>query len=246
MVVVVVVAVLLAPVRGKGPLVMAILYAIPEYGWPPLGVLSLLGVDFFGARWLVFRGWRRLARADFWILAVLANSMYAAFCIAPNGQVLQTLRIGWVFIVSPAVTSLGWAWVVLATREGAVLRRPAPVIWLTVFVLALLPMLTLVTCWPLRIAFLAARPTLERLADRVQSEQAVAFPQQAGLFRLMESGIGPVAGTVALVTNSDPSGRSGFVRIPPWVVAGARVGTPIFGQYLDIDLGGGWRYRSGR
>ena len=246
MISVAVVAVLLATVAEKGPLAEAILYVIQETGLPPLSVVSLFSFYFFGSQWLVIRGWRRRTGAGFWILAVLANTLYAACCIAPSVHVYPTLRIGWMLVVWPAMTGLGWAWAVLATREGVFSRRLGPVVWLSVLILPLLPMVTLMTCWPLRIAFLEARPTLERLADRVVAEQPVIFPQQAGVFRLVESGIGPVAGTVALVTDPNPNGRSGFVRIPPWVVAGARLGTPIFGPYLDINLGGGWRYRLGR
>jgi hypothetical protein len=246
MIVVAVAAVLLATVAEKGPLAEALLYVIQESGWPPLTVVSLFSFYFFGSQWLVVLGWRRPAGAGFWTLAVLANTLYPACCIAPSVRVFQTLRIGWMCVVWPTMTGLGCAWAVLATRERMIPRRLGPVVWLSVVILPLLPMVPLVSCWPLRIAFLAARPTLERLADRVVAEQPVAFPRQAGVFRLVESRIGPVAGTVALVTDANPSGRAGFVRIPPWVVAGARRGTPIFGEYLDIDLGGGWRYRLGR
>jgi hypothetical protein len=246
MIVVAVVALILATLADEGPLADAIGYLIQESGWPPLTVVSLLSFYFFGSQLLVIQGWRRLSEAVFRILAALANMVYAVSCIAPRVHIYQNLWIGWLMVVWPTMTGLGWAWTVLATREGLVPRRLGPVMWLSVLILPLLPMVTLMSGWPLRIAFLAARPTLERLADRVVAEKPVTFPQQAGVFRLVESGVGPVAGTVALVTDPNPSGRSGFVRIPPWVVAGARLGTPIFGQYLDIDLGGGWRYRVGR
>ncbi len=219
---------------------------IQESGWPPLTVISFFSLDFFGAEWLVVRGWRRPAAVGFWILAVLANTLYVACCIAPSVRFFQTLRIGWFLVFLPTMTGLGWAWAVLATRERAVRRRPGPAVWLSVFILALLPMVTLESCWPLRLAFLAARPTLERLADRVVAGQSVAFPQQVGVFRLVESGHGPVYGNVALIIDPTAYARSGFVRIAPWVVAGAKLGAPIFGSYLDLDLGGGWRYRLGR
>jgi hypothetical protein len=92
MIAVVVAAVLLAPLGGKGPLVVAILHAISNEGWPSWAVLFLLCLDLIGAHWLVVRGWRRAAAGGFWILAVLANTLYVACCIAPSVHVLLTLK----------------------------------------------------------------------------------------------------------------------------------------------------------
>ena len=246
MIVVAVVAVLFANLAENGWLATEILDTIQESGWPPLTVISFFSLDFFGARWLVVRGWRRPAAVGFWILAVLANTLYVACCIAPSVRFFQTLRIGWFLVFLPTMTGLGLG----LGRPGHTRTGGPPPPRPGGVALGRHPGLAADgharSCWPLRLAFLAARPTLERLADRVVAGQSVSFPQQVGVFRLVESGHGPVYGNVALIIDPTAYARSGFVRIPPWVVAGAKLGAPIFGSYLDLDLGGGWRYRLGR
>jgi hypothetical protein len=114
-------------------------------------------------------------------------------------------------------------------------------VWFAVLTLTLLPAITLVSCWPLRIAFLSARPALERVADQVAAGKRVTFPQQAGLFRLGGSAIAPFSDEVTLMIDPNPSRYEGFLRIPPGGNGMAR-GGPISGATLQVHLGGRWWY----
>jgi len=203
--------------------------------------LSLPCFALIGAQCLVFRGHRHLAAFGFCVLATLTNVLYAAFCVAPDSYLLIPLFLGWLVDVVPTIGGLGAAWAILATRDGAVPRRSPQKAWLSVIALSVLPLVTLCTLWPLHLAFLTARPTLERLADQVAAGQAASFPQRAGLFRVAGSAVDPISGNVGLMIDPNPSGPTGFVRV--------RRGTPRnrrgpFGwDDLDVDLGWGWEYR---
>jgi hypothetical protein len=104
-----------------------------------------------------------------------------------------------------------------------------------------LPLATMGTLWPLRLAFLVARPALERLADGAAAGQALAGPQWAGPYRLVQSAVDPASGEVALMTDPNPSGAKGFVRVNPGIPWDRR--GPILGTDLDVELGWGWEYR---
>jgi hypothetical protein len=178
--------------------VMAVLLILPS-GWGITVIaLSLSCLILIAGQWLVFRGHRHLAAFGFWFLAILINGLYAAACIAPNLYLLILVLLGWLVIVISTIMGLGAAWATLSTREGAVPRRSIPAAWSSFLGLAVLPALTLSTFWPLHIAFLTARPTLELLADQVAAGQAAGFPQRAGLFRLAGSAVDPVSGNVGL------------------------------------------------
>jgi hypothetical protein len=194
-----------------------------------------------GSQWVIHRGLRLLAAVSFWAVALSANALYAGCCIAPDSYLLVGLVLGWAVIVLPAIVSFGTAWAVLGARARAVPRRSVDVSAPAVFLLAMLPILTLGTMWPLRIGFLAARPALERLADKVAAGKAVTLPQQVGLFRLVKSAVDPVSGNVALITDANPSGPKGFVR--GGSAYRANPAGPIVGSNLNIGLGGGWDYR---
>jgi hypothetical protein len=104
----------------------------------------------------------------------------------------------------------------------------------------LLPILTLSTLWPLRVAFLAVRPYMERLADQVAARKPVGYPRRVGPFRFESPAIAPVSRYVGLKVA--PKGiDTGFVRIH----GGARPTThgPFVGVNFDVYLGGGWWYR---
>lgn len=239
---VVLAAFLLAPVGERGPLLLVFVGGFHDVGLPTLAVLILLGVDLVFALWLVAHGRRQLAAAGFGILSIAANGYYAACCIAPSVDSRLTLYSVWLLAVSPSITSLGWAWAILASREGAIPRRPGVLVWFAVLTLTLLPAFTLVSCWPLRIAFLVAKPALERVADQVAAGRRVALPQQAGLFRLRGRAVDPFSDDVVLMIDPILNKYEGFVRIPP---GGERMtrGSLISGATLQVHLGGRWWYR---
>jgi hypothetical protein len=51
--------------------------------------------------------------------------------------------------------------------------------------MAALPILTLWTFWPLRVAFLAAEPSMERLVKQLAAGKPIGFPRRVGVFRVM-------------------------------------------------------------
>src|SRR5262249_53313702 len=67
----------------------------------------------------------------------------------------------------PFILGIGAAWATPATRRTARSRRSPLLAWPLVLAVALAPFSMLLTPWPLRLAFLASRPAMERLADRV-------------------------------------------------------------------------------
>jgi hypothetical protein len=220
---------------------VAIPLALPD-GWGiVIAALSLAYLSVIGAGWMIYRGWRRQAAVSFWTVAASSNALYAGCCIAPDYYLLIFLLLGWMVIIFPAIIAFGAAWAILASRPGAFPRRSGEVYGLVVFLLASLPVLTLGTLWPLRMAFVAARPTLERLADQVAAGQTVNFPQQAGPFRLVKSAVDPVSGHIALMTDPNTSGPKGFVRVRP--ASPSSLAGPIVGSNLDVGLGGEWDYR---
>jgi len=203
--------------------------------------LSLMCLALIGARWLVFRGQRHLAAFGFWVPATLTNVLYAAASVAPDIYLLTALFLGWLVVIVPTIGGLGAAWATLATSERAVPRRSPPTAWLPVIVLSVMPLATLWTFWPLHLGFLAARPTLERLADRVAAGQAVGFPQRVGLFRVAGSAVDPITGNVGLIIDPNPNGPTGFVRVRPGAYRNR--GGPFGWDDLDVTLGWGWEYR---
>ena len=123
---------------------------------------------------------------------------------------------------------------------------PSPLpVWSLVIVLVALPLSMLFTPWPLRLAFLASKPALDRLADRVATGQAPSRPVLAGLFIVVNSAVDPTSGNVGLITNPDPSGRSGFVRVSPASsTLPIRAAGPFYNLNYDMEMGGGWRYQN--
>jgi hypothetical protein len=220
---------------------MALLMALPLARGIAVTALCVTCACFIGAEWLVFRGHRRAAASGFWGLAASANVFYAAACIAPDIYTQFLLFPVWLFLVVWAIVAIGLAWCRLQTRKGLIPRRFEAAAWLSVVILAILPLFTLLTLWPLHFGFVIAKTALEHLADQVAAGQAVAYPQQVGLFRIAGSVVDPVSGNVGLLIDPNPNGFTGFVRVRAG--SPAEVRGPIIGSDLDIDLGAGWSYR---
>jgi hypothetical protein len=221
-------------------LIAAGLLALPGDWAAAILVIAVLIAGPLGAERLFLRGHRRAAALGFWVLGVSWNAIYIALCLEPDVYFLMPLFLGWIFM-TPTVGGLGIAWVRLTGRDGAVPARARAMAGISVFALCLLPAFTVCTCWPLRLAFLTARPALETLADQVAARKASSFPVRAGVFRIRGSGIDPATGSVGLMTDPNPSGPTGFVRL------GLRNSPirrdPIVGSHLYIELGWGWSYR---
>jgi hypothetical protein len=102
---------------------------------------------------------------------------------------------------------------------------------------AVTPLITLSTFWPLRVAFLVSRPALEHLADRVAAGQALTLPVRAGVYSIVGFATDPSTGNVALITDADPGGRSGFVRHRPGTPHG-----PFRSLWMGMRLSRTWAY----
>lgn len=220
---------------------LAGLLALPaEVGVIVIG-LSIPCLSLIGAQWLVFRRRRRVAAYSFWVAATLTNLLAAFSCIAPNSYALIAIILGLFVTAIPSTSAFGAAWVRLLTREAWVRPRSRAAAGISVFVLAMLPILTLWTFWPLHMAFLAARPGMERLADQVAVGKTVGFPRRAGLFLVVASAVDPVSGDVSLMIDPNPNGPTGFVRASPGALPSPN--SSIVGSNLNVNLGGGWWYR---
>jgi hypothetical protein len=141
------------------------------------------------------------------------------------------------------ILGFGTAWAFAAVRRDtdhelppSACRQPLLAVVL-VLSMAMTPLMTLLTFWPLRVAFLVSSPVLERLADQVSAGQAPAFPIRAGLYRIVGSATDPVTGNVALITDANPNGRAGFVRYLP----GTRHG-PFCNLFMGMSMSRMWTF----
>jgi hypothetical protein len=219
--------------------VLACLLALHEGPGAILVALALPGVCLIGAQWLVIRGDRRLAAFGFWAVATSANLVYAARCVAPCYYVLISMFLGWLLSVLPSIAALGIAWTFLSGRQCAGSYRSRLAAGFLVFFLAVLPLATMCSLWPLRLAFSMTRPALESLANQVGAGQSVGFPRWVGLFRVAGSAVDPATREVGLLIEPNPNHYAGFVRVPPGAPRSSMFGTDLLG----VHLGWGWEYR---
>jgi hypothetical protein len=213
--------------------------------WPAWPLLPFCGLDLIPAAmlWRKFRGFRRLAALGFGVVGTstnLACAVLGIYCPDWGGLVVEFM--GW-FLTFPLVLGLGAAWASAATHPEAVHRRSARVAWPLVFVLAILPLTMVFAQWPFRLAFLASKSALDRLADRVAVGQVPRRPLRAGPFLVVGSVFDPSTGNVGLVTDPNPGGRSGFIRyrLDPSIPGGRRNG-PFINLFFDLQLCNRWWY----
>jgi hypothetical protein len=197
------------------------------------------------ARRLVSRGHRRLAACGFAALAILINVSYAAVCSFTSQWCQAALLVGWLFLVLPTLANLGAAWTALATRDDAHPRRSPRRAWLAVVALTAMPMVTILSLWPIRLSFLIARPALERLADRASAGEEVGEPRWAGPFRIVSSFVEPTMGGVVLVIEPYLSPSALFVRVDRRIPVENHF-VPFSGMRGDVPLGWGWWYTRSR
>lgn len=221
--------------------VVAVLLALPAVVAAIAMALSLPWLCWIGARWLISRQHQCLAAMSFWSLATLINVVVAWACIAPNPRSYGLVFLVVVVIAIPMTVTLGRAWVLLLTSEEEVPASCREAAAFSVFLAAVLPILTLWTLWPLHVAFLVARPRMERLADQVAAGKPIRFPRRVGLFRIAAPVTQPVSGYPGLLIRKDPYTSPGFVRVQPGTTRTTH--GPIVGVNFDVYLGGGWWYR---
>lgn len=177
-----------------------ILLSIPVL-W--LGILS----------WRLGQDNRRLAGRALGISATAAN-IACAWCsvriVGFTGLLVQFLGG---LLILPVVLGYGAAWVVAATGSDAAPRRSRLLAWSLVLAPVTLPVSMMATAWPLQIAFLAARPAFDRLADRIAAGEQLARPEWAGVFRVTRADFNVSSGEVRLMIDADPLGNTGFLRL---------------------------------
>jgi len=202
--------------------------------------LGLLYLALIGMPWWMFRGFRRLSALCFVVVAVLSNTVCAVLCIyCLNLGGIALMSLAWMFAF-PLTLGFGAAWATFATRRKAVRRRSPLLAWPLVVVLALEPLTIPLTNWPFRLAFLASKSALDRLADQVAIGQSPRRPVWAGLFLVVGSTIDPATGNVGLVIDPDSAGRSGFVRASPG--PNGRRGGPFVNLNYDLRMCDEWWY----
>jgi hypothetical protein len=185
---------------------------------------------------------RRVAAVGFIGLSILSNGLYALASLYPDYILRPALGLAWIMVLCPAIVAFGTAWAKLATRAYAIPKRSPWISWSLVVVMAVMPGLTLASVWPLHLAFLAFRSSLERLADRVESGQNIDSPHWVGPFRLAESATDPELKTVGLFIDPNPGGRTGFVRMHSDSPEMDHF-TLLLGTDTNVNLGWGWSYR---
>jgi hypothetical protein len=197
--------------------------------------------------WALVHGRRRRAAICFLASVVAANALEAPLSVYFSGswRVMVSLGVG-LFVGIPMILGFGTAWSFSDTRRHATDGWPPKLSWpfLSFFLtvaMAVTPLVTLWTFWPLRAAFLVSWPALERLADRVAAGHAVPFPVHAGVYRVVGSATDPRTGSVGLIIDPNPSGRSGFVRYLPGTTSGPGCG-PFHNLFMGMSMSRRWTF----
>jgi hypothetical protein len=115
-------------------------------------------------------------------------------------------------------------------------------VWPLVIALAITPLTVWITLWPLRLAFFVSQPALDRLADRVSAGEVIRRTEWAGLFLVVGSDFDPISRNVGLITDANPGGRSGFVRLGPGIPPERHKG-PFHNLDYDVHITGLWWYQ---
>jgi hypothetical protein len=127
------------------------------------------------AQRLVHRRHLRLAAYCFWGVAISINLLTALLCIVPSSSLHFAIFLGLIAVGIPTILALGVAWALLYSRQKWLSPRSRDAAGFAVFLLAVLPIATLSTCWPLNLlALLAARPTMEPAVDQVEDQAQIS------------------------------------------------------------------------
>jgi hypothetical protein len=221
--------------------IVAGLLALPG-GWRvAAAALSVPCLAVLAARRLFLGRSHRLAAITFWGLALPVNVLFAALSVLPGMHSFVLLLI-WLFVILPTLLAFGTTWAAMSTRREGVPHPSRRWVWSCFIALAVMPGVTAWTTWPFHLTFLTARPALDTLADQIEAGEAVSFPQTVGLFRLVGSRLDSRTGGVALLTDPNPSGPSGFVRHKISYAGPYGCFGPIRGDWWHVSLGGGWCY----
>jgi hypothetical protein len=221
---------IVATIEMSGPGLMAI--------WTvPLEIAMVFALN------RMFRRFRRLSARCVGVVAVLGNVSSVVLCVyTRNLEGVVVVILIWL-VSFPLILGAGAAWAAAATRPNAVPPRSPVVAWSLVGGLAFAPLTMILTLWPLRLAFEISRPAMDRLADLVAARHGYGGPQWAGMFYVAATDVDTDTGNVALIIDTNASGRSGFVRVGPGIAIDRN--TPhLLGLIFNDHLGGRWSYQN--
>ena len=131
----------------------------------------------FLARRISARRERKPAAYYFGTFAAAINVLDITSCFSPVYYAMVALCLGWAFFAIAPTFVLGSVWALLATAADAVPRRSQSFVWSVVLVLAVMPLITLWSLWPIRLLFFAARPEMER-AGKPGRSRACPWPRR--------------------------------------------------------------------
>lgn len=183
------------------------------YGFVALLVYGAWIAGFSMLLYPQYRHYRREALRAMTVagtLEFLAMASLSVFVLRFSGLVYKML-ISTLFL--PIVIASGVAWVVAATSSEASPKRSPWTAWPLVAVLVVVPVSMMFSHWPVRLAFLASRPALNRLAERIESGESLDHPEWAGAFLIRKvSDIDAGPGNLALVILNDSTRHTRLIR----------------------------------
>jgi hypothetical protein len=167
---------------------------------------AMYSLCVFGLGWSIGRLRPKLASWEFIGSAIcLKVSLFAAFACLPIFHKSALLFSSIAFI--PIVPGFGLTWITAHDRWAARVRATL-VVAVAVSVIASM----LATHWPLKLAFYLSSPALNRLADRVESGEAMTKPEWAGLYLIYSVRAFNATGDLILRANATRGMMAGFIR----------------------------------
>ena len=199
--------------------------------YPFFTVVAYFILALFGLAWSVVHVSPNLASRLFIPSALWLNlSLFVSFAYSPLFHKSALFIVSLIFI--PIVPALGLVWV--AARTGRYARVRAASIVAAVMALSAS---MLATHWPLRLAFYLSSPALNRLADRVESGEALTTPEWAGLYLIHRVSPFNAGGDLMLRVNPTRGQMAGFIRRK-----GSAKGAKREALYYGLDWGDRWNY----
>ena len=172
---------------------MLLVAAVAWFSWLGVSILRLQGFGIAMAYftllaglaigpWSATRGRRRVAGWTFAASAAVECVSMATMGVIAINSYLTVIKMMISMTLLPIAAGSGVAWAGLATAPGGGRRVPRAATWSLVALMLFLPASMMFSRWPIRAAFLASRPALDRLADRIAAGGTLSRPEWAGLF----------------------------------------------------------------